>query len=349
MRLTVRAGSILEQFGLWLGLVPVPLFETHIAATLARSIMAGVELGVFECLQGGPRDAPDIARRCHTDLRATTLLVNALVASRYLRSSPRGYELTSRSRRWLLRDSPSSIRDKILLQSHEWDWLARLEDFSRTGVPLDFHKKMSDAERLLYHRSMRAIAGIAGREVAWRTPVPRGARRMLDLGGSHGHFAASLCRRYPQMSADVLDLPDAVAITAPILAREGLGARVVHVAGDALQSDLGSQRYDLVLMSNLAHHFTQQQNQDVALRVARALRTGGVFVLQEAVTPKDVGKAGQLGALLGLYFALQSGAGTRSWSADDLREWQLKAALAPHAPTPLLTAPGWIQQSASRP
>ena len=57
---------------------------------------------------------------------------------------------------------------------------------------------------------MRALAGVAAREVGWRTPVPYGAARMLDLGSSHGHFAAAICRNHPQLSAEVLDFPEAV-------------------------------------------------------------------------------------------------------------------------------------------
>jgi len=34
-----RAESMLERLALWLNLVPVPLLDTHISATMARAIM----------------------------------------------------------------------------------------------------------------------------------------------------------------------------------------------------------------------------------------------------------------------------------------------------------------------
>ena len=80
---------------------------------------------------------------------------------------------------------------------------------------------------------MRSLASTLAREAVLRTPVPRGARAMLDIGGSHGFFAVALCRRHPGLRAEILDLPEAVAQAAPILAREGLGDRVVHRIGDA--------------------------------------------------------------------------------------------------------------------
>lgn len=349
MRIGVYPESFIERLGLWLGLVPVPLLETHISATLARSIMAGVELEIFESLEASSLTATDIAKQCRTDPKATVLLLDALVACGYLGLTRGQYALLSGSRRWLLRSSPNSVRDKILLQAIEWQWLAHLEEFVLTGKSLDFHATMSNRERALYHRSMRCLAGIAGREVAWRTPVPRTARRMLDLGGSHGHFAASICRRHRQLTAQVLDLPDAVKESASLLAAEGLGERVVHFAGDVNQTDLGSEQYDLVFMSNLAHHLTQDQNRKLAQGIARALRPGGIFVIQEAVRSANPEQAGQMGTLLGLYFALQSKADVTSWTISDLRNWQLEAGLTPLRAVQLRSAPGWMQQSARRP
>jgi SAM-dependent methyltransferase len=346
VKLAVRAESVLERLALWFGQVPEPLFETHISATLARTIMAGVELEIFECLEAAPLDATEISARSHTDQAATTLLLDALTACGYLSLSDGRYALLPKSRKWLLRSSTNSVRDKILLQAIEWRWLRHLEEFVRTGEPLDFHTTMSDAERDLYHRSMRAIAGIAGREVGWRTPVPRNARQMIDLGGSHGHFAASICRHHPLLNAQVLDFPDAIEKAAPLLAAEHLGARVVHIAGDVTQTDLGREQYDLVFMSNLAHHLAENQNFALAKRIARALRPGGIFVIQEAVRPSTPAKAGQTGTLLGLYFALQSKADVNSWTVADMSAWQAEAGLKPLKERHLHTAPGWVQLSA---
>jgi SAM-dependent methyltransferase len=348
MKIVVRPESLLDRIGLWLGLAPVPLMETHIAATLARTIMAGVELGVFEALEAAALPGATIAARCGTDPQATRLLLDALTACGYLSLSEGRYALVAQSRKWLLRASPDSLRDKILLQAVEWRWLAELETFVRTGRPLDFHASMSEPERELYHRSMRALAGIAGREVASRTPIGKNPRRMLDLGGSHGHFAAALCRRHPGLSAEVLDFPDAVAMAAPLLAAEGLGDRVAHLGGDVTTTDFGCERYDLILMSNLAHHLDAAQNRDVARRAARALRPGGVFAIQEPVRPARPADAGQTGTLLGLYFALQSRPGVQAWTIEDMAGWQRDAGLRPRRPMRLRTAPSWVQQAARR-
>jgi predicted O-methyltransferase YrrM len=148
------------------------------------------------------------------------------------------------------------------------------------------------------------------------------------------------------MSAQILDLPSAIEKASPLLAAEGLGARVVHRAGDVNDTDLGSEQFDLVFMSNLAHHLDKEQNRSLARRVARSLRAGGMFVIQEAVRPPSPGEAGQTGTLLGLYFALQSKANVSSWTIADMQAWQLDAGFTSSRTMRLRTAPGWVQQSA---
>jgi SAM-dependent methyltransferase len=348
MKIGAVPQSVLEWLALRLERAPRALVDTHAAMLLARTIMAGAELKLFDALAARPLTAEETAAACGSAAGPTALLLDALAACGYLRISNGRFALTRRARPWLLSAGPSSVRDKLLLQIAEWRWLETLEDFVRTGRPLHFHDSMSPEERDLYHRGMRALAGIAGREVARRVPVPPGARRMLDLGGSHGHYAAEICRRHVGLAAEVMDLPQAIEVAAPLLAAESLGERLNHRPGDATTADLGTETYDLVLMSNLVHHLDTEQNRNLARRVARALRPGGVFVIQEPARAARPGQAGQLPALLGLYFAMQSRPGVRTWTVAEMAGWQRSAGLKVRRATTLRTAPGWVLQAAVR-
>ena len=348
MKIGAIPESLLEWLALKFELAPRALVDTHAAMMLARTVMAAAELNLFDALAASALTADETAAICGTAPEATALLLNALAACGYLRFRNGRFALTGRARPWLLSGAPSSVRDKLLLQVVEWRWLETLEDFVRSGRPLEFHKTMTANDRDLYHRGMRALAGLAGREVAKTIKLPRSARRMIDLGGSHGHFAAEICRRHPQLSAEVMDLPDAVETAAPLLAAEGLSERLVHRLGDATTADLGKDQYDLVLMSNLAHHLDAGENLDLARRVARALTRGGVFVIQEPARSEHPRRAGQVPALLGLYFALQSRPGVRTWTVGEMAGWQQSAGLKVRRARRLSTAPGWVQQSATK-
>ncbi|MFW5924609.1 MAG: methyltransferase [Myxococcota bacterium] len=342
-----KADNLLELVALKAGMVPRPVLDTLLALGLARTVMAGTRLGIFDALEAGPASAADVAARCETDPRATEKLLGALVGCGYATHHEGRFALAAEARRWLASDSRTPLRDMVLGMEQVWDWLEHYERFVQTGEPLDVHGTTDRSGWETYQRSMRSLAGLLAPEVARRTAIPRGATSMLDVGGSHGYLSVALCRRHDGLRAVVLDLPEAVEHAAPLLAREGMGDRVVHREGDALTADLGEAEHDLVLISSLVHHFSAEQNRDLCRRAAKALKPGGVLVIQEIIRPTEPGEGGQTGALGDLYFAALSASGT--WSFDEIADWQRAAGLAPHKPMRLLTGPGVGQQAATKP
>jgi 2-polyprenyl-3-methyl-5-hydroxy-6-metoxy-1,4-benzoquinol methylase len=337
----------MERVLMRLNVAPRPLLETQMAYTLARVVMAATRLGVFEALADGPSTAASVAERCGADAAATEKLLFALAGAGYVRSDGGGYALTPMTRKWLLRKSPQSLADKMLFQFDEWDWMERSEEYVLTGRPIEIHDAMDADQWDVYQRGMRSLAGTFAAEAVRRLPVPRGATDLLDIGGSHGYYSVALCRRHDRLRAVVLDLPQAVEHAAPLLAAEGMGDRVVHRAGNALSDDLGAEAYDVVLTAQVVHHLRDAENRELATRVARALRPGGVYAILDEFRPRTAKEAGQIGALLEFYFALTSQSGT--WAPEEMAAWQQAAGLAPRRPVRFRTVPGVGIQAAAKP
>ncbi len=333
--------SPLERLVLMTGQAPTPFIDTF-AFVMARTVMAATKLGVFEALAGGPRAAAEVARTCGTHPEATQKLLDTLASLGYLRKKDERYALPGFVRKWLLKDSPTSLRDIVLLRYVDWEWLSHMEEFITTGRPLDIHGSMAADDWAAYQRGMRALASVGVGETVRRTPIPAGARAMLDIGGSHGYYSVAFCRKYPQLRATIFDLPEAVEHAAPILAREGMGDRVTHHAGNALTDDLGSQQYDLVFMAQLVHHFDDATNRMLMQKIARALRPGGMVVVQQGMRFASPSEGGAFIWLLNLYFSLTSDAGT--WSYDEIASWQRDAGLVPQKPIKFMTVPGVGEQ-----
>lgn len=338
MKIAAVPETLLEWLLTLAGRAPTPVVETFHAVILARAVMVATRLGVFEALADGPRTAPEVARELGVDGGAIEKLLNVLVAARYLGFRADRYALTRLARRWLLRRSPVSVHDNMQLRFLEWQAVERLEDFVRTGKPLDVHAMIRPDQWEVYQRGMRALARLSAAEVVRRVPMPAGARAMLDVGGGHGHYALAFCRRYPQLRATILDLPAAVDAAAPILTETAVNGRVTHRSGDATTDDLGENAWDLVFMSHLVHHFDETTNAALLRRAGRALRPGGVLAILDVLRPVSPAATGQTGALLDLYFAITSNAGT--WSDKEIRRWQIQAGLQPGKHVSLRSAPG---------
>jgi hypothetical protein len=181
MRVGAIPESLIERIVMRLGVVPRPLVDTQMAFTLGRIVMAGADLGVFELLAGGPATSAEVAEGLGTDPHATDKLLFALATSDYVRFRDGRYELTETARKWLLRESPTDLTDKLRFGLIEWEWVAHTEEYVRTGRPLDVHH-ISDPEVWdSYQRGMRAMAAAfsAARRVA-RALRPGGHFAILD-------------------------------------------------------------------------------------------------------------------------------------------------------------------------
>ena len=344
MKLGAIPENPLEVAALAAGLAPTPLLDTIIALLLARSVMVGVRLGLFEALADGPQPAAEVARSCGTHPQATQRLLDALAGAGYLRRAPTGYRLAPVARRWLLKGSAHSLYDAILLQFVDARLIEQTEQFVRSGEPAHLHEALGADEWEIYQRGMRSGANIAAAELARRLPVPSGARDLLDIGGGHGQYSVALCRRHRGLRAVVLDLPQAVAAAEPILAAEGMGDRVRHRSGDARESELVEGAYDVILIFNLIHHFDAAANRDLVARSARALRPGGLLAIGDMIRPDAPRSTGQIDGLVDLYFAVTSAAG--SYTFGDVAGWQAEAGLRPRRPMRLLAGPGAAVQMA---
>ena len=338
MRFGVIADNPVEWIGMASGLVPTPMLEPY-GIAFGRALMVATRVGMFDALADGPRSAASVAERCGLDARATEKLLNLMVGMRYLRrSGDETYRLTKRARKWLLESSEASVRDMVLMKFLEWKWIEGLDGFVRDGTPLDVHGSMSADDWGLYQRGMRAQAGVLAGFLVRRLPMPPNATRMLDIGGSHGYLSVAVCRKYPELRSEVLDLPEAVAQAAPLLAAEGMGDRVVHRPGDALTEDLGIETYDLIMMFSLVHHFDGATNQSLTARCARALRPGGLLVIGDLMRPESPSKASAMELFYDLYFALTSRSGL--WSFEEMADWQRAAGLQPRKPIRLVPGSG---------
>jgi SAM-dependent methyltransferase len=327
MKLGLIPENIFERLALATGVVPTPLVDSWLTFMLARTIMVATKLGIFEAIAETSCRAEEIAQLCDTEPRATKKFLNALVGIKLLRVEKGCYALTPRARKWLLQNSAESARDKILFQLTEWDWWMRCEDFVRTGKPIRMHEEMRDEQWQAYQRGMRSGIEPLVKEVVRRLQLPKSPRDMLDIGGSHGFWSVSFCRRYPKLQATILDLEIAIKYAAPILAKEKMGGRVVHRAGNALTEDFGNATYDFILIVSLVHHFDDATNRALMQRLAQALRPHGVVAIVDALRIDAAQKIGQIGGLLDFYFAMTSESGT--WAAEEMISWQRDAGLIP--------------------
>ena len=323
MRIGILPDGPLERAALATGLVPTPYVLAFWGMAVCRCVLAGVRLGVFEALADGERTAAELAAELECDPAGVETLCSALNGFGFLRHRQGRYRNSGVTRRFLLRSARWSLAPGIPFLADVWDRLTGLEETVRTGRHGDFHAPGQPAEFWeRYLRSLASLARFVAPMVAKRIKLDEPPRRLLDVGGGHGLFSVALCRRWPDLQAEVLDLPDAVGPGRRIVAEEGLEERVRFRAGDLREDDLG-EGYDLVLLFNVIHNATQDESRQMLARTLAALRPGGTVAVLDSEHRRPRGDVGTSGGFSELFCFLLNG--TRAYPEETIRGWLQEA------------------------
>lgn len=344
MQLTITPDNPLEWLALRANIVPWPLLHAQIMPVVAKAVLEAADRGVFIAVSGGALTASEVAETCHLNPKATLELLSLLTALGYVTYSRDRFMLSASARKWMLPGQPDSVQGMMPFNNRlMWNWLGQMGHYLETGEGVQYHDQLTPDQWSLYQNGMQAATASEAREFGRRAPVSKAVRtgdaaQMLDIGGSHGQHSVALCTRFPALTSVILDLPEAIEQAAPLLAAHNMGERVRYQAGNALTDDLGENQYDIVLLSSLAHHFTDAQNHELARRVARSLRPGGVYIVNEFIRP-DVGAKPELvGASTDLFYGLTSTAG--NYSVSEIQNWQRSVGLKPGKVVWYRTIPG---------
>ena len=159
-----------------------PLFDPFLPPIQARSIMAGVRLGIFKAIGQRSLSADELAKELSLDAECLKLLLRVLACAGYV--SPKGnlFQLTELSRMTLLPDSPMQLSGWVEYNYVHWNVIDKLEQVLKTGKGIGLQKTIGDpANWAIQQKAMLETARPAAPVVASLVPVKDSAKRMLDI------------------------------------------------------------------------------------------------------------------------------------------------------------------------
>ena len=316
MRVATKPDTLQERLALAVGVVPTPLLETLEAMAMARTIMAGVSLGIFDALAEKADTADGLSRRLKLDPQGADILMVALHALGYVDQRAGKFRNAAAVERFVLSDSPQTLRAYLgPFNGDMWDEFSQVERALRSGETTGLHERPpGDPYWERYMRGLFDLTRLAGDDVAKLIPA-RDARSMLDLAGGHGGYAIAMCRRHPELRVTIVELEGAARVGREIVAEQGMSDRIEFVVADMFEADLGDG-HDVVSAFQIVHHFDEDRNVELLSRAREALRPGGTVAVLEQERPPAGDRGSTIGALTGLLFFVTSRA--RTYTAEEL-------------------------------
>jgi acetylserotonin N-methyltransferase len=244
---------------------PDNILELIDAFRRSKTMFAAVKLGIFE----GARPA---------DHKALPRLLDACVALGLLEKRDGAYVNTPQSDKYLRSDSPDSLTGYIHYSNEAlYPMWAHLEDAVREGTPRwnqtfgveggifsgFFRTEESKREFL---KGMHGFGRISSPGVAAAFDLSR-FHRLIDLGGASGHLAEAVHERYPQIQAQVFDLPEVAKLYPGT------------IAGDFFTDPL--PQADLYSVGRILHDWSDEKIHRLLARILAALPDGGGLLIAE--------------------------------------------------------------------
>jgi ubiquinone/menaquinone biosynthesis C-methylase UbiE len=289
------------------------LRRMYLGFTSSRVILTANNMGVFEGLKK-PSSASDISRKLKTDPRGTEILLDALTGIGLVMKSKDGrYRNAPVSSKYLVKDSRLYQGDIVKHASDMWRNFSALDKVVRTGRPAP---RRSDHESFIM--GMHNLSILRTESLIGAIGL-KGVRTMLDLGGGPGTNAMAMAKK--GVRATIFDLPETIKIARKVARREGAkGMR--FIAGDFHVNDIGSG-YDLVLLSQIFHAFTEKENIVLLRKCRAALSPGGRVAVQEFPI-NDARTAPPRSALFSVNMLVGTAKG-RCYSLKEIKKWLTEA------------------------
>jgi 2-polyprenyl-3-methyl-5-hydroxy-6-metoxy-1,4-benzoquinol methylase len=281
----------------------------------SRVIMTANELGVFEKLSK-PRAAVECARLMKCDSRGTEILLDALAGIGLIKKTRNKYRNTPVCDKYLIKGKPMYQGDILSHTAHIYERWSKLPEVVRTGKPAPrsaggFEDFIMGMHNLSISRSPELLKAIG----------LKGVKTVLDLGGGPGTHAINMAKK--GIDATIFDMPETISIAKRVARREGVKG-IKYMAGDFHYDDIGSG-YDLILMSQILHSNSAEENATLMARCADALNPGGTIAVHEFPLDETRTKP-PFSALFGINMLVATPGG-RTYAPSEIRGWLRSAGL----------------------
>ncbi|MFB3924153.1 MAG: class I SAM-dependent methyltransferase [Terriglobia bacterium] len=271
---------------------PARIFQTINAFQQTAAMRAAVELDVFTAIGEGQNTVAQIARRANASERGIRILCDTLTIVGFLTKNSSHYGLAPDAAMFLDRRSPAYLGTMVrFLNAPElmrpYDNLTEAVRKGGTVLPGEGTVAPENPIWVEFARSMAPLMNMSAEAIAQMVGGDKIQKcRVLDIAAGHGLFGITIARHNAQAEIVALDWPKVLEVAKENAKKAGVESRYSTIAGSAFEVDFGSG-YDIVLLTNILHHFDVPTCESLMKKVHAALAPGGRAVTLEFVPNDD--------------------------------------------------------------
>ena len=271
---------------------PEHIFGVLTAFQTTAALKTAIQLGIFTAIADGADRANVIAQRVNAAQRGVRILCDYMAIQGFLTKTDDRFALTQESAIFLNRHSPAymgTLANFLASDSHKKNFDALTESVKKGGttVAQGDNTKPNDDFWVTFARSMAPLTTVSSGFIAELAGAKEGkACKVLDIAAGHGMFGITIAKQNPNAQITAVDWAPVLEVAKENASAAGVADRVSMRPGSAFEADLG-EGYDIVLLTNIFHHFDIPTCEKLMRRVHAALRPGGRAITLEFVPNED--------------------------------------------------------------
>ena len=252
---------------------------------------AQLDLGTHILEQGGSRTVAELAAELKLDLRALTVLLDALVGLGYFtKSEDSRYSVAEPFIETLDKRHPATVVPMLRHLGNCLSSWGQLAWVVTNGVPAQKQPSIlgAEADNVAFILAMNSVGrNLVGPMIddLKKNGVLDFAKeniRFLDIGGASGTYTLAFLETLPKAEGTIFDLPVAIREARRRFAGTLPESRVSFVEGDFYQNEL-PVGFDFAWVSAIIHQHGHAESQTLYGKAYRALNPGGRIAVRDYV------------------------------------------------------------------
>ena len=303
-----------------LNLAPAPMFDL-LGGFSFYIISAAVKLNIFEVLKDGGLALEDLSVKTGSDTRGLEILLKCLESLDYVKKKGDRYHITGMTAKWMLKSSEADFKSGFeyyhSTMMELWPYISESVKAGKENI--NFYEWLSDKPDVAesYQKFMMSLAVMNLPEILKRISMKK--ERVLDIGGSHGLYSISLCRKFSDIDLTIIDTEYSMPFLGNNIESAGIKDRIHTVTGDFLRYDFNSG-FDAILLFNVLHEHREQENLPIIQKIYNSLDLGGRVIILESVSNKKISQAADFG--VGIYNLLfYHFLGGQNYYFEEIKSW----------------------------
>jgi len=293
---------------------------------MARILTVAIEYELFSIINAEKNSFEKLKETTKISERPLKAILIAIEAMELITRDEEGkYRNSPLAENFLVKEKPTYFGDMILMQgTRVYELWTKLEQAVETNKPIknvfkSFMKNRHIADRFTaaMHNSAIAPARVLSNIFDFSK-----YKHLLDIGGGSGAYSIELLKKYPNLTATLLENKVVCQIANEYVKRFSLSDRMSIVSGDVLTDNL-PEDFDLALLSQVLHAHGIKECKEIIAKTFKALPLNGAIIINEFFLNDK--KSGPLyPAIFSVLMLLESNNGS-CYSIKEVSSWLTEA------------------------